>query len=199
MAAVEILMHFLTLLIMIARWSSSLLVRLTTFLHMLRFKFTIMWNTNPEMTSESFKSTAFAQQSGWQTCSPGTLSVFGSMWTNMTILWPFLQLVSAWKQNPWLISLEDLCKPWLTSGDMSGHQGMFNYPNLYPFDQTTYKFEIDTNLYPFDADQLHMCHMQMLCRKSLGFTVLLWIPSTFFPGSELKACIFCFWLLKLHR
>jgi hypothetical protein len=59
--------------------------------------------------------------------------------------------------------LKDLCKPWLTTGDMSRHQGMFNYPNLYPFDQTTYKFEIDTNLYPFDADQLHMCHMQMLC------------------------------------
>jgi len=163
MAAVEILMHFLTLLMVITRSSSSLLVRLTTFLHMLRFKFTIMWNTNPEMTSESFKSTAFAQQSGWHTCSPGTLSVFGSMCTNMTILWPFLQLVSAWKQNPWLISLEDLCKPWLTSGDMSRHQGMFNYPNLYPFDQTTYKFEIDINLYPFDADQLRVCHMQMLC------------------------------------
>lgn len=59
--------------------------------------------------------------------------------------------------------LEDLCKPWLTTGDMSRHQGMFNYPNLYPFDQTAYKFEIDTNLYPFDADQLHMCHMQTLC------------------------------------
>jgi hypothetical protein len=113
------------------------------------------------------------------------------MCTNMTILWPFLQLVSAWKQNPWLISLEDLCKPWLTSGDMSRHQGMFNYPNLYPFDQTTYKFEIDTNLYPFDADQLHMCHMQMLCFTLDTFN--------FFPGSELNAGIFCFWLLKLHR
>jgi hypothetical protein len=64
MAAVEILIHFLTLLMMITRSSSSLFVRLTTFLHMLRFKFTIMWTTNPEMTSESFKSTAFAQQSG---------------------------------------------------------------------------------------------------------------------------------------
>jgi hypothetical protein len=53
MAAVEILMHFLTLLVTITRSSCSVVGETDNILAYAEIKLTIMWNTNLEMTSES--------------------------------------------------------------------------------------------------------------------------------------------------